>query len=197
MNPTTTTRRLLLCAAVAALGACGSTPAAHFYALNPSAAQSTTGASEVALLVGPISVAQYLDRPQLARRVSAQELVFDEFHRWAEPIDQALSRTLALDLAALLGSTQVLQFPARGQRPFEFRLEVLVTRFEQDSAGRAVFEARWTLIPAEAPEQSATRLFRSEKPLTRPGDPAALAAALDQAAAEFAREVAGLLRAGG
>ena len=134
MNPTTTTRRLLLCAAVAALGACGSTPAAHFYALNPSAAQSTTGAREVALLVGPISVAQYLDRPQLARRVSAQELVFDEFHRWAEPIDQGLSRTLALDLAALLGSTQVLQFPARGQRPFEFRLEVLVTRFEQRRA---------------------------------------------------------------
>jgi uncharacterized protein len=190
MNPTV----LIGLVVALVLTGCGSTSSSRFYTLNALPQDPAVAPSDVAVLVGPVTVADYLARPQMVRRSGPQELEFDEYHRWAEPLDRLLARVLTQDLAALLGSGYVMQFPWKGQRPFDHRVEVLLTRFEEDSQGRAVVELRWTLVHEDAPAEARTLLYRTESEAGARTQPAGLAAALDESFAAFARELADTIR---
>ena len=53
--------------------------------------------------VGPASVPETLDRPELVLRVSATELVIDDSHHWAEPLRSGIARAVAGGLARRAG----------------------------------------------------------------------------------------------
>jgi len=93
-----------LLALVILLAGCGASPPSKFYVLTadpvpPRAAATATG-NTVAL--GRITLPGALDRPQIARRRGANEIVFSEEERWAGPLDDMMRRVLADDLAARL-----------------------------------------------------------------------------------------------
>ena len=54
--------------------------------------------------VGPIEIPSYLDRPQIITRMRLHELMLNEHALWAEPLDKALARVIALNLGALTGA---------------------------------------------------------------------------------------------
>lgn len=171
--------RIPAAAALLALcAACGTTSASRFFALTALEPEGTGGAVAPGVL-DPVQVADYLRRPQMLRRRSAVELEIDEYSRWAEPLDLALTRVLEQDLGVLLG-----------ERAAGARLSCSVTRFEQDEEGRAVLEARYTLRPADAARLPRARTWIARAPLSRRGDAAALAQALDGLVHDFARALA-------
>lgn len=175
--------RSLTPAAVLVLGAaCGSTSASRFFTLTALEAEGPLADAGALALVEPVRVADYLQRPQLVRRRSAVELEVDEYSRWAEPLDLALTRVLDQDLRVLLD-------PAAQVR---MRVACSVTRFEQDVEGRAVLEASFTLRDVEGTSAPRTRTWIGRAPLDD-GDPAALAEALDGLVHELARAIAGEL----
>lgn len=144
-----------LCFVVACLAACAvSAPARHFTleSRTPAAAgPPTAGVLEPALtlVVGPIELPPYLDRPQLSVRQANGELALREFDRWAEPLEAGFTRVLATELAGLLQPMRVVQFPFPGRVPADFRLVGRVDRFEVDQAGVAVLEIQWGLIDGQ------------------------------------------------
>ena len=68
----------------------------------------------------------YLNRPQLVRRTSDYTLRYDEFHRWAQPLEEILSETLADNLRNATGR------PVAITDPTDATVLVSVRRFDDD-----------------------------------------------------------------
>ncbi|WP_423767378.1 PqiC family protein [Burkholderia aenigmatica] len=100
-------------AAAGLLGGCGSSPKASFYTLAPDATLASTGnTAPVRVVIGPVTVPDLIDRPQIVTRAAGSRVDIDEFARWAEPLKTDIARVIAADLGRLLGSAQVNVFDA-------------------------------------------------------------------------------------
>jgi uncharacterized lipoprotein YmbA len=137
---------LAACAALAA--ACSAfaprSDASRFYFLTPLAATSPppgagSGEAAVTLAVGlaEIRFPTYLDRPELATRVAANELIFSNVARWAEPLAPGFARVLAVDLDAQLGAASVVRSPWYSAARLNCVLAVEVDHFEADTSRSA------------------------------------------------------------
>ena len=79
---------LIVAASLMVLLGCGSTQPARFYALSSMkeakmAPGAKTGLSGVAVGIGPIRIADYLDRPDIVTRDTGNRLKLAEFELWA------------------------------------------------------------------------------------------------------------------
>ena len=67
---------------------CSLTQPSRFYtlsSLSDAGAAKTEAQTDLAVGVGPISLPNYTDRPEVVTRASPNEFYFAEFDRWAEP----------------------------------------------------------------------------------------------------------------
>ena len=124
---------------------CADSPPTEFYTLSnmqlPPAGNSTTPKTVVG--VGPVSLPDYLDRPQIVTRASGNRMMLAGFDAWVEPMDGMFSRVLVENLSSLLATDNVMLLPQRRPTPLDYQVEVDVTRFDADATGRAVLDARW------------------------------------------------------
>jgi uncharacterized protein len=94
----------------AILVACVRTPDIRYYTLNADGPARKTEAPppRYTVRVGPASVPEALDRPELVLRVSATELAVDDSHRWAEPLRTGIARAVAGNLARELDGALIV-----------------------------------------------------------------------------------------
>lgn len=78
----------------------------RFYFLQEGA-DSFTGESDLAIQVGPSTVAKILDKPTIATFPSDNSIVYSSTCRWAEPLAESIDRYLASVLSTELGTPQV------------------------------------------------------------------------------------------
>ena len=168
------------------------TDLSRFYVLAPTA--EPAAASDLSLGVGPIQLAAYLSAPEIQVRASATEVRHSAIERWAEPLEDGITRVLALDLGAALGTREVVLFPWYADQQPDVQVRLTVQRFELEPDGSGVVEARY-----EATQLATGRRVIRETTLRRPaassdtaGSVAALSDALGDLAAEIAAEVRGL-----
>ena len=132
------------------LVACTATKPSRFYTLSslPDDGAAATGAasSELAIGVGPISLPNYLDRPEMVTRTTPNEFQLAEFDRWGESLGNVFPRVMAENLSVLLATDQVVLLPRRRSTAIDYQVEVQVTRFDADVGGPAVLAARWELF---------------------------------------------------
>ncbi|MDB4955773.1 MAG: hypothetical protein JWO36_3342 [Myxococcales bacterium] len=172
---------------VAACSLGGKPPHYDYFVLTSTRA---IGAQPVAvnqpvLAVGQVTIPGYLDREPIATRVDDHRLIYSARERWAEPVDQAFERTLREDLAATLAPAGITVQPHAGAPTYDLDVEVL--RFERRGADRVELWARWMLhADARRIDSGETRIIVPMSSLD--GD--AMAAALSQAIARMATEVA-------
>jgi len=100
---------------------------------------------DLVLGLGPVSFPPYLRRLEVVNRVSENQVVFSEYDRWAESLEANASRVLASNVAALLGTEQVVYFPWFGPQQPQLAVEVTVRRFEPQPDGMVRLWTRWTL----------------------------------------------------
>ena len=137
--------RGLIPAVVALLAGCASSPPTAFYALEPLPLSGDESVGGPLVGVGPMSVANYLRRPQLVSRGQDGAVRVEEFHRWIEPLDDALPRLLTHNLAVLVPQASFVEVPALSTVRPTVRLLANITRFEVDVSGRALLEAQWAI----------------------------------------------------
>ena len=126
---------LLCCLAVLSTSACASSPDSRFYMLAPMqdaavSAPAAAGQRPVSLCVGPVLVPGYLDRLPVCVRDSAHEVTYAEFHRWAEPLEDGISRVLVDNLSQLLGTARIDVFPWKTPAPADYQVRVMLIRFD-------------------------------------------------------------------
>lgn len=187
--------RLLLPWVIAALAGCASSPTIGWHSLVPAAppdAASATAPSRTTLAVGPVTVPDEVDRPQLVMRGAAGTPALLDHERWSEPLKTQLPRALALGLAPRLPGVLVVAAPGGAVAVPGWRLVVDVQRFELQRE-RAVLRAVWVLRPGVARdgEPPAPQVFEATVPVAAGSGPApavaAMAVALDQLTGQISR----------
>jgi uncharacterized protein len=137
--------RLLLAFLVAG---CAGSPPTNLYTLSPVDAPATEirpRSTSAIVAVGPVTLPDYIDRPQIVTRRSAYQLEIAAYDQWAAPLYDMLPRVLVDDVASRLPSDRVVAFPQVGDASFDYRIAVDVGRFDVDETGEATLAARWQL----------------------------------------------------
>lgn len=152
--------------------ACTRTAPTKFYLLSPLAAeqppsqQSQTTTANLTLILSPIELPAYLDRPQLVTRNSIHEIRLSDLHKWAEPLETQVKVTIKENLAALrpdlLLSTHANYHPTAQA----IQLAVNVLRFDGQPGQETVLVARWSLTHPSAiqPYLNQTSVYREAVP---------------------------------
>lgn len=181
------------CLAVATAG-CSRSPRVTFYTLEPVAQVGNTAATTLfpAVTVGPVTLPEVVDRPQLVLRVAANRVNILETHRWAEPLKSEIPRAIAENLRRLLGSSRVSSYLQHAGTDAEFRVLVDIERFEASPEGVVTVEVAWSLrrVAGGTPRNGRSQVRES----VGDGGYESLVAAYGRALLAVSRDLAGAIR---
>lgn len=191
-------RQVWHCAAAGALtllvAGCASIPDPSFYTLSAAADPAANARAEpYSVAVGPITLPELVDRPQLVVRVAANRVILLEQHRWAEPLRSEIPRVIADNLGRLLGTTRVSAYPQGSDNNAEYRVLVDIQRFESILGESVSVEAQWAVRRGPASELRTGHSLVS-MPAGAKGYEA-LAAAHARALSRISEEIADVIRA--
>ena len=154
-------------------------------------ARRITGASPAIAISRP-SLPSYLDRQQLVGRSGDGQVQMNSYHLWAEPLDAAISRITATNLGRLTNSLNIQPVESFVTLDYQSLLEIRVARFEPDEYGNLILDCTWKLQPVSG-RVADTRAFRTSvaiSPADTPKDLSGRTAAMNEALARLAREIA-------
>ena len=188
--------------ALMALGTagCGRSPQVSFYTLaSGTGVESATAkagpvtARGPSVVVGPVTLPEVVDRPQLVVRVAANRVDILETRRWAEPLKSEIPRLIARQLGRFLGSDSVFYYRQRAGLTPDYRVLLDIVRFESLPGEAVVVEAAWSIGRAFGrPIRSGHSLVREK---VSDGGYDALVSAYNRALAEVSGDLAKALQA--
>jgi uncharacterized protein len=158
--------------------------------LSAPASAGLSGNSTLTIGIGPIEFPDYLKRPEVITRTSANQLDLSSEKRWGEPLDKDFARVFAENISRLLNTQQIEKYPWPVRTRVDYQISVDVQRFETTSDGQAELVARWIIKDGTGKD-----LYASETSATLPasqdenGSSAALSGDLDTLSREIAEQV--------
>ena len=156
------------------------------------AAQRRAAATTIGVV--PVTVAQYIDRPEIIVRRTPNELQILENDRWAEPVGTTATRALVENLSVLLQHSRISPLPLRGTHRPTYELSLDLTAFEVDESGAAVLAGDWTLVDSATGGPRASGRINKSIAVGREVGGDAIAAAMSrnlvEASQDIAREIA-------
>jgi uncharacterized protein len=142
-------------APAAAPDAAAATPAGSTSLAAPTATVSASAPaapapvpSVASVVVGPVTLPELVDRPQLVVRVAPNRMAILESERWAEPLRSQIPRVIAEDLGRLLGTSRVASYLQRSGPEPGCRVLLDIVRFEASPGEAVSVEAVWSLRQA-------------------------------------------------
>ena len=190
---TTQLVRLAVLAAATALAGCGSSPKANFYTLSAGAAPAQSRAKAAySVTIGAITVPDSLDRPQIVTRSGANQVVINEFERWAGPLKGEIARVISDNLTQQLSDASVFAYPQGTTLIADYRVIVDLQRFDSALGEAATVEVLWQVRPAKGEPKNGRAVAREA---VTGKDYDALVAAHNRALAAVSGEIAAAIRA--
>jgi len=175
------------------LSACGSPPV-NFYTLTSPAAVPAipdSTADDYRVLVGPVTVPDIVDRPQMVVRVGSHQMMLMDQHRWAQPLKSEIPTVIAANLSKLLGTREVTV--DAGKSGGSLRVRVDVQRFDSVPGDGAILEAYWSVASIGGKDIKTGR-FAAHVPVVQGPPYAALAQAHGKALEALSEELAAAIR---
>lgn len=99
------------------------------------------------MVIGPVTIPDTVDRPQIVTRVGDNEVAVNEFARWAQPLKGDIARVIAADLAALLNSQQISVSDGWYDPQTIWRVRLDVVRFESAPGRDVTIDVQWAVRP--------------------------------------------------
>ena len=181
---------VLLLALVVCFSACGGKSAtSQFYVLSPLPQPGLSAGEGMTIGVFPVSMPDYLDRPQIVTRVSDNEIKLDEFSRWAEPLKDSFTRALVQNLSTLLDTAKVVRTTRSAGVPMALQVGVEVVQFDGTLGGEVVLIVQWGVFEADGKKLLMGKRSSFKEP-TGAATYEALVAAESRAVAALSREIA-------
>jgi uncharacterized lipoprotein YmbA len=177
------------------------TPEARFFVLESlvEAGPAPLGEAPTAVIgVEAVRLPGHLARPQIVTWTAKNELAIDEFVRWAEPLEDGITRTLQEDLATLLPDTMIVRRPWSGDTETRCRVRVSLRVFGLQRDGMVKLEGRWTLLPDRgglALAQQPVSLQRGPVSSVGGAPPATGVDLMSELIADLSRQIAAAIRA--
>lgn len=121
------------------LTSCG-TPKS-FYILTPEGPTPTGGGPGIG--VGPVSIAAYLDRPNLVFQETGNRVAIAESHRWAGDLESNVSTVLAANLGRRMKTGNVRSYPWADDGGLRYQISIDIRQLHGTPNGEAFLDAAW------------------------------------------------------
>ena len=144
--------RLLLTSAllIVLLNGCSS-PKTTYYTLHADPIPpALAGAKNTRVMVGPVSLPEMIDQPQIVALGSDNQMQVYEYNRWAGSLKSDIGRVIAANLARDLGTSNVWNFAQSTQTNFDYQVLVDVQNLQSKSDDSVLVDVLWTIKPANA-----------------------------------------------
>ncbi len=196
MNPLSSCLlRIILGLLAMVLLGCASTPPTRLFVLSsvfgPEKMGNREGERCLAIGIGPVKIPEYLNQPEIVTRITTNEIRVDGFAKWAEPLENNISRTLAENLPSLLCIRAIAIFPWRGQTPIDYRIDVQVIQMDGMLGESALLDVSWSIADGADRKRPPFLTKRSSyKEPTGGGDYGAFVSAQSRNLVSLSREIA-------
>jgi uncharacterized lipoprotein YmbA len=167
-------------------------PLPNFFVLTGAGPRGarTPVAGETVVLVRLAEVPTYLAKSSLVTMIGGIEVKYSATQRWAEPLDQGLSRAVAEDLSR---NSKIRAYGfSPGAPPVDHSYDVWIRleRFEGNDNGEVVLRARWSVSTAGSSSPITSRTVDIRRDGWQPGDYAGLVRLLSEEVTEMSRQIA-------
>ena len=176
----------------------GASQKSVYYVFNPVKAPLTADSPMAArgLGVGPITLPEFLEGPQIITRQEENLLNINEFHRWADSLKAQITTVMVDNLSAMLNTPNVVVYP--WERPFipEYQLYIDFRQFDGQTAGSITLEAVWSIVDTNDSKRLLTKRTSLVESTNGEGYKAYVTAmnlALEKLSKEIAEGVVGVL----
>ena len=143
---------------------------------------------DISIGIGPLTIPEYLNRPQIVTRSGRYEIDIAEFDRWAESLEDTIPRVLAENLSALLSTNRVYTYPWPKKTPaYELKIEII--NFDGTIPGSVELTARWTLIKDGMETRINRKKYIDKKPIAGQGY-SGMVSAMSLSLYDMSREIA-------
>jgi len=170
------------------LVACKSSPGTTYHLLNATernVTQANVAVDEV-IGLGPIEIAEYLQRLPLVYLNAAGQPVVSTTHYWAEPLDKGIARVLSLNLTAAHPGRSVAYFPWRADSKPHYSVRINIQSLDHDGS-KAHINATWELVNND--EKQVVARHRYQQAVNTTPGAASMADAYSQLLASLASEI--------
>ncbi len=147
----------------ALLAGCGSTPSSNHYVISAQTPEPPLAQSP-ALGIGPIQVPEYLNRNSMVFQGEGNQLRIVATERWAEPLEDGITRALGMNLASLLKTENVRSYPWHPARAPDYGVKLRVLALDANS-NTATLVAEWLVFNENSEAQISRRISKLQRPL--------------------------------
>jgi len=176
------------------LGCAAKEPLTTFYVLGqPQRARSGRG-SGTAVYVSRVVVPTYLAKTSLVTMRGGIEVQYSVAARWAEPLDQGISRAVAEALSQFSGLRAYSFSPVVPPPAHDYNIHIRIERFQGNDNGEVTLQARWEVTTADSSEPIASGKVNLQRHGWQPGDYAGLVRLLTAEINEMSRQIARSIR---
>lgn len=144
--------------------------------------------TSLSVAVGPVSIPEVVDRPQMVVRIGANQVGINEFNRWASPLQSNIASVVAQNLVYLLHTPKVAVLSKETSAMGDYRAAIELQRFDSIPGVAAEVDALWTVIRLKDQHSQTGRTTVREAVQDQSYD--ALVAAHSRALARLSQDIA-------
>ncbi len=142
-------------------------PAQSFYVLTPEGPSPSGGGLGIG--VGPVNLAEYLDRTNLVIQQGPNQLGVAEDHRWAGDLSASITRVMAANLGRRLNTGNTRVYPWQADDGLRYQVTLDIRQLHSGEDGYAVIEAGWRVYTLPERKLKISRTFVAREPLEKDG----------------------------
>ncbi len=131
------------------LYSCGSS-SAYYYILTPAndyQPNDKNTESEISIGISSLEFPDYLRKPQIVTYKKDNEIYFDEFNRWAEPLYENFSRVVLENLSEMIPTNRIYMYMWPEEKKDILQIVLKINRFGLMQDSSVVLDARWSVSP--------------------------------------------------
>jgi hypothetical protein len=129
---------------------CAHSPVPRYYLLTPVSsadpASTLQNLNNPVIVLRPVTIASYLNRPQIVIRKGEREVSNLQFDRWAEPLNTLIDNALSETLAEKLTAFNIKPFPWYGKEPPLCEVQVSVQYLDGIPDESVRLQASWQIL---------------------------------------------------
>lgn len=128
---------------------CSVAPPTQFYQLQQPITDVASHENTATVLLGPLKIADYLQRENLLQREVDGSLTLSQQARWAGSLNDDIGQFLLRQVSAQLGSSRISLYPDRIGMQAQAQVVLNISRLDSGVRQPAVLEARWRVLDAK------------------------------------------------
>ena len=174
------------------MAGCATSQPARFYTLNgiskPDNASPAAAGKEEIIGVGPVSIPDSLDRPQIVTLSGENEVRIAEFDRWSGSYRDEIARVMTENLSALLPQ-RVVSYAWGRRVSLNRQITIDILRLDGVLGKTVILKANWAILEEKGTKTNLVRRSDISEPVNG-GDYAGFVAAQSRALGTLSREIA-------